>query len=100
MQGNHAGNKAVHLKDNHPDVYKNVMDEWNRILASKSSAEGPSPLKKAKSSLDKVAMSGPALETHCLRMVTEHGLSFEVLDYEAFKDIITPMLNAMPKRER
>ncbi|KAK3928321.1 Zinc finger BED domain-containing protein 4 [Frankliniella fusca] len=98
--GNHAGNKLVHLKDKHPDVYKNVMEEWNKTLARKSPLEGPSPSKKPRTSLDKVMMSGPALETHCVRLVTEHGLSFEVLEYKAFKDIINPMLNAMPKRER
>ncbi|KAK3917337.1 Zinc finger BED domain-containing protein 4 [Frankliniella fusca] len=95
--GSHAGNKMAHLRSEHPDVYASTQAEWERMCGTSA---GPSSSKKPKCSLDKVMMSGPALEMHSLRLVTEHGLSFEVLEYQAFKDIIAPMLDAMPKKER
>lgn len=45
-------------------------------------------------------MSGAALQLHSIRLVTEHGLSFKALDYDAFQDIIQPMIKAMPAAER
>jgi len=100
LQGNlHAGNEMSHLKTHHPDVHARTLDEWNEILG-KPLHSAAKRAKMVKHSLDKVNMSGPALELHCLRLITEHGLSFRVLDYSAFQDIISPMLDAMPKRER
>ncbi|KAK3921805.1 UDP-N-acetylglucosamine diphosphorylase 2 [Frankliniella fusca] len=45
-------------------------------------------------------MSGAALELHCTRLVSEHGLAFKVLSYDAFQDIIQPLIRAMPASEK
>lgn len=85
----------AHLERHHKDVYARVKPVADLRAQNSRSA------KKAKPAvLNGVAISGPALELHCTRLISEHGLSFKVLSYSAFQDIINPLLSAMPASAR
>jgi len=83
-----------HLMTRHPSVFKTVKAQAEMCL---SAAKKP---KLYTSTLNGVKMSRPALQLHCLRLVTENGLSFKVFDYPALQDIIRPLVDAMPAVER
>jgi len=91
----HAGNRMKHMKAHHPQTHKSLLEEADR--QSGPAAKVP---KLVSSTLNGVKMSAPALQLHCVRLVSENGLAFKMLDYPAFQDIIQPMLNAMPAAER
>jgi len=98
LQGRHAANLMSHLKHHHKEVHKQVELQWKKMQEGPASSKSKCEL-KAKV-LNGVQMTGPALFLHSLRLITENGLSFKVLDYEAFQDIIKPMINAMPASEK
>lgn len=83
-----------HLRSKHPDVHKKVEEEVNKVFP-------PAKRRRVQEGvLNGVKMSPEALQVHCLRLVTESGLAFKFLDEEAFQDIISPMIDAMPASER
>ena len=94
LQGRHAGNLMTHLKTNHKDVHRNVEQEL------KGSSSDPAPRRRKTTILNGVEMSGPALQLHCTRLISQHGQSFKSLNYSAFQDIIQPMIKRLPASER
>ncbi|KAK3931912.1 Zinc finger BED domain-containing protein 4 [Frankliniella fusca] len=83
-----------HLKTHHKEVH-------DKILQDLESRKDPKPAEKLKPSiLNGVKMSGRALQVHCIRLVSQHGLSFKSLDYAALQAILRPMIEAMPASER
>ncbi|XP_034252574.1 uncharacterized protein LOC117652049 [Thrips palmi] len=90
----HAGNLMKHLKAHHRKLHATTLAEANKFNSA------PKKRKLYPSTLNGVKMSKPALQVHCVRLVTESGLSFKVLDYPAFQDIVKPLIDSMPAADR
>jgi len=88
-----AGSAAAARQRHHKELWKSVKAEEER-------KSGPKPAKVQCTVLNGVKMSPDALQLNCLRLVSENGLAFKVLDYPAMQGIIKPMVDAMPASQR
>ncbi|XP_034237445.1 zinc finger BED domain-containing protein DAYSLEEPER-like [Thrips palmi] len=94
VPGNHLGNLEKHLRRKHKDKIPSLesdLSEWNGRRKKK-------PSKKTR--LLHVAMSARKLKLACVRLIAVHGRPIEMMNDPAFQDIVRPMIDAMPARER
>ncbi|KAK3925969.1 hypothetical protein KUF71_014218 [Frankliniella fusca] len=96
----HAGNLMKHLQSHHYETFKAVKEEEERRRGAGALTTAEPEAKRQCKWPDGVQMTAKVLQLHCVRLVSENCLALRFLDYEAFQDIIRPMINAMPLHER
>ena len=94
LRGNHGGNLQKHVERYHKDSADILMRDRENL------AKPQLQRKRRGEVLNGVKMTGEKLKKLCVRLVTEHGRPFALLDDEAFQEIITPLLEAMPASEK
>jgi len=85
-----------HVKSCHKEVYLNLQQQGKN-------ATGETHLKKPEVlSLNGVQLSSLQIFLSCVRLVSEHGRPFTVLvlDDAAFRDLVVPLVAALPAKER
>lgn len=80
----------IYHRENHAALQKELAER------AQHSRNCPKP----QHHLNKVQTSALNLQLQSLRLISEHGHAFKLLDDDAFQQIIQPMIDAMPAANR
>ena len=96
MQGRHSGNLEKHIRRCHKD--KVHLLEREKVKAADTARNLRQ--KRLGTTEVKIQMTARKLKLACVRLVAVHGRPFEMMNDEAFQDIVNPIIRAFPAREQ